>query len=384
MKWIGSKPKQRIIGLILAGLATWGMSESGNAQELKDEFAQEWISFGDEDTAVELVDHHSSGTLGCDGCAVGCDGCCPPIECCPPWWAHRSGVMGEFLFLRPGNTDVVYTIEQNNVPADQFPTGPVGLTAIEHSEGIRAGFSCCASARTSLIGSVTYWEGDDADLIDATAGNILVSEILHPSRLNTGATGLQEAASYDMRFGLADLAYRHLWCCGPSHAVNWRAGFQYAGMEQEFQWTQTVPSSVAIGTFAVDTDIDFSGFGLLGGLDFERRSCKTGLSCYGSAIGSAVAGKWKASYRDVAQLAGGSVGNVYDDFRVTPILELELGLAWSSECGRVRANVGYLSSAWYNSVSSRAYIDAVREGRFIDIDETITFSGLVVGGEYRF
>jgi hypothetical protein len=292
--------------------------------------------------------------------------------------------MAQYLLLRPGSSDVVYTVEQNNVPANAFPTGPVGITAIEHSSGIRAGFSCCASARTSLIGSVTYWEGDDSDLIDAAAGNILVSEILHPSRLNTGATGLQEAANYEMRFGLADLAYRHLWLCGPCHAVNWRAGFQYGGMEQQFQWAQTVPSSVAVGTFAVDTDIDFSGFGLLGGVDFERRSCRTGLSCYGNVIGSALAGKWKASYRDAAQLAGGSVGNVYDDFRVTPTLELELGLAWSSKCGRVRTNVGYMSSAWYNSVSSRAYIDAVREGRFIDIDETITFSGLVVGGEFRF
>jgi hypothetical protein len=187
-----------------------------------------------------------------------------------------------------------------------------------------------------------------------------------------------------MRFGLADLAYRHLWKASDCQALNWRAGFLYAGMEQEFDWAQTVPASVAVGTFTVDTDIDFSGFGMLAGLDYERRSCATGLSCYGSAIGKAVAGKWKASYADSSQLLGGVIANTYDDFRVTPMLELELGMGWSSKCGRVRANVGYMTSAWYNSVSSRAYIDAVRQGRYVDVDETITFSGLVVGGEYRF
>ncbi len=369
--------------MILASAMVFGTSAAVMAQGFEDDFAQNWEELETDEAAIELAGHFSPHVSSCDGCDSGCDACCQPA-CCPPWWAHRSALMGQYLLLRPGDSDVTYTIEQNNVPANAFPTGPTGISQIEHSSGVRAGFSCCATARTSLVGRVTYWQGDDGDLINATAGNILVSEILHPSRLTTGATGLQEAAFYDMRFGLADLAYRAMWKNTDKYAINWRGGFQYGGMEQEFLWAQTVPSSVAVGTFAVDTDIDFSGFGLLGGLDFERHSCRSNLSCYGSVIGSALAGKWKASYRDQSQLAGGSVGNVYDDYRVTPVLELELGLAWYSKCGKVRLNTGYMTSAWYNSVSSRGYIDAVREGRFIDVDETITFSGLVVGGEVRF
>lgn len=370
--------------MILAGMMVISTSAIVSGQGVEDDFAQNWVELEDDSTAIQLVDHHA---VLCDGCESGCDGCaddcCEPCYC-PPWWAHRTGVMAQYLLLRPGDTDVVYTVEQNNLPPNSFPTGPMGISQIEHSSGIRAGFSCCATECTSLIGSITYWEGDDNSVIDRQGTNILVSEVLHPSRINAGAAGLQEAASYDMRFGLADLAYRHLWKRTDTWAMNWRAGFQYAGMEQQFQWAQTVPSSVAVGTFALDTDIDFSGFGMLAGFDFERRSCRTGISCYAKGIGSAVAGKWKASYADQPQLAGGVVANTYDDFRVTPILELELGLGWSSKCGRVHVNAGYMTSAWYNSVSSRGYIDAVRDGRFIDIDETITFSGLVLGGEYRF
>ncbi len=383
MSWFGKGAERRVFQMILASVMVLGTSASVWSQGFEDDFAQEWVDLEDDARAIELAGCFSPHAASCDGCDAGCESCSKSCFC-PPWWAHRSGLMAQYLLLRPGNSDVVYTIEQNNLPPNEFPTGPMGIAAIEHSSGVRAGFSCCATECTSLVGSVTYWQGEDSSVIDATGGNILASEILHPSRLSTGASGLQEAANYDMKFGLADLAYRHIWKKSDCYAINWRGGFQYGAMDQSFQWAQTIPSSVAVGTFAVDTDIDFDGFGLLGGLDFERYSCKSGLSCYGKATGSALAGKWKASYRDIPQLAGGSVGNRYDDFRVTPVLELELGLGWTSKCGRVRANVGYMTSAWYNSLSTRSYIDAVRAARFIDVSETITFSGLVVGGEYRF
>ncbi len=371
--------------MILASFLAIGTSASVIGQGFEDDFAQDWVELENDENAIRLVDHHMGAACdSCDSCdGGGCDSCCEPCYC-PPWWAHRSGLSAEFLLLRPGDSDVVYSIEQNDVVPGSFPTGPMGISAIEHSPGVRVGFTCCASECTSLVARFSYWEGDDSSVINASGTNLLVSEILHPSRISTGATGLQESATYDMRYGQIDLAYRHLWKRTDKWSLNWRAGFQGAAIEQNFRWAQTVPSSVAVGTFAVDTDIDFTGFGLLGGLDFERRSCKTGLLCYATAIGSAVAGTWKASYRDIPQLAGGTVANTYDDFRVTPIVELELGLGWSSKCGRWKANCGYMTSAWYNSLSSRSYIDAVREGRFIDVDETITFSGLVVGGEYNF
>ncbi|MCG8652446.1 MAG: Lpg1974 family pore-forming outer membrane protein [Pirellulales bacterium] len=373
--------------MILASAMILGASNAGWSQGFEDDFAQEWVSLEDDETAIQLVGGLSSNGSGCDSCdGLGCDSCCGPEKCCKPWWAHRRGVMGQWLYLRPGNTDIIYTIEQNNTapPNLGFPTGPVGFNAIDTSSGVRAGFTLPASDCTSLVVTFSHWEGDDQDRIIANGGNILVSEILHPSRqaVGVGAAGLDESATYGMDFQLVDVAYRHLWKRSDRYAINWKAGLKYGNMEQEFRFDQN--NAVAVGLFSVESDIDFDGFGLMAGLDFERYSCNTGLSIYGSAVGSALAGEWNADYIDIPQLGGGQVANDYKDFRVTPLLELELGLAWQSKCGRARVNAGYMTSAWYDSLSSRAYIDAVRLGRYIDVGETITFSGLVLGGELRF
>ena len=84
------------------------------------------------------------------------------------------------------------------------------------------------------------------------------------------------------------------------------------------------------------------------------------------------------------QFGGGVIANEYEDYRVTPVVELELGFGWRSPCGRFSASVGYLTSAWYDAVSTREYIDSVRNNNYVSIDETITFSGLTAGIEANF
>lgn len=105
---------------------------------------------------------------------------------------------------------------------------------------------------------------------------------------------------------------------------------------------------------------------------------------YGRGISSFLAGNWTGNYNQQNQFGGGVIANEYEDYRVTPVAELELGFAWTHHCGRWRANVGYMTSAWYNSVTTRQYIDAVRNTDYVSLDETITFNGLTAGIEGRF
>jgi len=105
---------------------------------------------------------------------------------------------------------------------------------------------------------------------------------------------------------------------------------------------------------------------------------------YGRGLSSFLAGDWKGSYVQTNQFEGGVVANSYEDYRVTPVLELELGFGWRSPCGRCRASVGYLTSAWYDAVSTRQYVDSVRANNYVSVDETITFSGLTAGLEANF
>ena len=108
------------------------------------------------------------------------------------------------------------------------------------------------------------------------------------------------------------------------------------------------------------------------------------MMAYGRGLASFLAGDWTGSYSQVNQFSGGIVANEYEDYRVTPVLELELGLGWVSKCGKVRLTAGYMTSAWYNAVSTRTYVDAVRSTNYVNVDETITFSGLTTGLELRF
>ncbi|MFN9916494.1 MAG: Lpg1974 family pore-forming outer membrane protein, partial [Pirellulaceae bacterium] len=95
--------------------------------------------------------------------------------------------------------------------------------------------------------------------------------------------------------------------------------------------------SVATGLTSVTTDIDFDGFGILAGLDGERRSKCCGGLLYGKVIGSLLAGDWRADYRQTNQFGGGVIANHFEDFRVTPTLDAELGFGWTSKGGRVAA-----------------------------------------------
>jgi hypothetical protein len=204
--------------------------------------------------------------------------------------------------------------------------------------------------------------------------------------VTVGAASLQSTANYSIDFQLIDLAYRHIWKTSDIYAINWLAGFRYGNMEQDFLTQQDV--GVPTGLVTNDVDVNFDGFGMMFGIDGERRSCHSGLRIYGKALASFLAGDWRADYVQTNQFAfgggGGIVANDYEDYRVTPVLELELGFGWQSKCGRFRANAGYLTSAWYDAISTREYVDAVRNNNYVSIDETITFNGLTAGVEARF
>ncbi len=378
--------------MVLAGLGVF-ISTTGQAQNLQSivdsdavmvSFDDNNSQFSDEVSQVGFFDFERNST----SCGKSCGGCGKSAACCccDPWWSHKCGVFGQFLLLRPGNADQIYTIEQNSVVPGEFPTGPVGRVNIDEEAGYRVGGTYAASNCTSLVATYTRWEGNTGNRIVAAPGNYLNSQIIHPSTLTTGATALQSSALYSMDFQLIDLAYRHILKASDVYAINWTAGFRYGNMEQDLLTQQEV--SVATGLVTNDIDVDFNGFGMTFGLDGERRSCHSGLMIYGSALSSFLAGDWRGSYVQTNQFAfgggGGIVANEYEDYRITPVLELELGFGWVSQCGNYRANVGYMTSAWYDAVSTRQYVDAVRNNSYVNIDETITFSGLTAGVEIGF
>ena len=371
----------------IAPILNAGVYESTSEQESlpeDPEYAAESIDaidiptvFEDSPNRVQPVGFHEAV---CDAACDATPACA--TECCLPKWAHRTGGFGELLYLSPGNSDLIYANEQTGPVAAASPTGPLGISNIDEQVGFRVGFVLAHSTCSSLIGSYTRWDGSTFSTLDATGTNVINSRVGHPSVDTTGAASLSATADQSASFQFADALIRRVYRSNDCGAINWNGGLRYGNLEQGLSVDQTI--SVATGLTNVRTDIDFNGFGILGGLDGERHSSHSGFLVYGRAIGSLLAGDWQADYRQTNQFGGGVIATHYEDFRVTPVLDTELGFGWQSKAGRLRVSTGYLFSTWFNAVTTRDYIQSVRTAEMLNIDDSLTFSGLTFRTELRF
>ena len=140
----------------------------------------------------------------CDNCTSGCDNCCEDPCCCSPVWQHRSGVFADILFLRPGNADLVYAVEQTSFdPTLASPTGPVGRANIDNGTGFRIGANWAIDNCASFVATYTWFESDTEDLISATPGNVLNLIVGHPSVVTSGATSISASHILRHRFPVA-------------------------------------------------------------------------------------------------------------------------------------------------------------------------------------
>lgn len=333
-----------------------------------------------ERTATSLAATNNS--LGGDAAtSADCDTCVD--DCCVPLWQHRNGVFAELLYLRPGNIDVVYAVEQTGPAPSDSPTGPVGRVGLDAEVGYRVGFAHALSDCSSLQVTYSWLQSETNNEIFANPGTVLLLQPGHPSVANVGATSVSATADYDIRFQQVDLDYRHLLYGTENSAINYFAGLRYANLEQNFAASEII--GVPNGLTTVRTDINFDGFGVGFGLDGERRSSHSGLLVYGKGSASFVSGEFKADFRQTNQFGPNSViGNSLVDYRVVSILQTELGMGWQSECGRFRVTAGYQFAGWFNSLTTGSYIEGVQAGQYHDLNETITFDGLVSRVEWRF
>ena len=96
-------------------------------------------------------------------------------------------------------------------------------------------------------------------------------------------------------------------------------------------------------------------------------------------------GEFKSDYRQlnttttIVQAASN-----WQDNRVVPILEYEVGFHWTSFSGRWQATAGYYSAFWFNTISTGDFVRAVQTSDFLNLGQTIAFNGLVTRLEFRF
>ena len=312
------------------------------------------------------------------------DVCCEP-EVCRPVCAHRCGVFGEFLYLRPRSAEVAY-----GVPIDGAIVPPVGVAPIQvgrigiadpdYSSGYRVGITWALDDCSSVVAAFTSFASNTHDTMTAEAPLVIRAMALHPGTANAAADCLDASATYGVDFDLIDVDYRFVWLSDQLSAVNLLLGLRYGQLDQDFQAVYTQAGS----TETMFTDISFDGAGLLFGIDAERHHCGTGLLAYGKANTSFMAGDFRARYFQGSAFDPVIVDTNWKAGRLVSTLDLELGAGWQSSKGCVRLTAGYLISSWFNTVKTDEFIQAVQTNNFVGLDDALTFDGFVARAEIRF
>ncbi|MDZ4657632.1 MAG: Lpg1974 family pore-forming outer membrane protein [Bythopirellula sp.] len=332
------------------------------------------------------------GDVCCDPCCgdvccgdVCCDTCCD--SCCPPWWAHRTGVWGEFLYLQATDADVTHAQQQNGIGgAGTVPFGIIDRADPDYEPAYRVGVDICCTSCSSIFASYTDYESNSFGSLNAPVitggGGAVGSLVHHPGAALTASVGPVNH-SYDIDFQIGDFGMRRVWHSGPCHVVNWSVGGRYGHLDQEFFQTGVFGGGQG-GQVDTTTEIEFDGGGLRFGIDAERRFADTGWSVYGKALVAPMTGRFHANYEMVNQTTDIDLALAnWSDDRIVTNLEYEAGLAWMSCCCHWRVTGGYTVAHWFNAVTTDSFINAVKANDYEDVNGPLAFSGLVTRVEYR-
>ncbi len=308
-------------------------------------------------------------------CGEACGGDCGAA------WAY----FGEFLYLRARGVEVPYAVPIDGpvVAPPSFPVqgGPVATADPDYQAGFRAGAVRTLDEQASLRGTYTFYESQTTDTvaISSSSSYVLRSLVTHPGTWTAASDGLDAQATYDIDFQIADVDYRCVFCCGPQHALAYFGGVKYVHLEQEFAAQYAV-----LGTELVNSRINFDGGGFRLGLEGERRGRALGLLVYGRAAANFVAGEFHADYLQRDASRGVVVNTQLTESRLITILDLELGVGWTTSDDRFRVTVGYMVSGWLNTVQTDEWIQGVQNNQFGNLSDTLTFDGFTTRVEMRF
>jgi major outer membrane protein len=373
--WRGSAPP------IVASPARLAQRDPSDAVQTPfgDDADNEMPAFSEQIQADEDAESGSvNGSIPCDHCAE--------PGTCDPFWTHRSGIFGEYLYLHATGVDMAHAIQQNGVGGPgTTPNGRVGTIDQNFSPAWRVGFVDALDSCSSIQGSYTNFRSHGGDTLGAQAGvgSTVSSQVLHPESLNAGSTSSLVRAVNDIDFQLAEIEYRRLLTGGMQHALNFTVGGRYGKLDQQFQ--QTGNFAPPIGSIQTTTNITFQGGGLRTGLDGQWNFGNTNLALYGKGFISLLFGRFNSSYTQLDTTSTIVQANsTWADNRVVPILEYEVGVSWTSSNNRWRITTGYYTAFWFNAVTTPQYVQAVQTANFVNLGQTIAFDGLVSRLEFRF
>jgi hypothetical protein len=366
----------------LAGSSLWGQGYPQPQYAAPTSAASYYSPYATQHAAAPLASGQLAGHCHSGDCQHCCSSHCQ-TGCC----LHRTGGFAEYLHWQVRGIDMAYAVPQDGIGgAGTTPMGEVGTADFDYDNGFRAGFNLALDCQSSVGATFTSFEARTSDSIEVAAPGVIQPLVMFPGTFNAGFTAQAAAAAYALDLRLIDLDYRAVWLQGCDYHVNYLAGLRYGHLDQDFE--AVFPFATPDGTTQVDSDINFDGGGIRVGLEGERAVWKqAGLRVYGKTTASLLAGEFRSSYLQANQFNGIEAEITWDDRRVVPIGEWELGVSWVSRGDFVRVSAGYHFAWWGNVVTTPELINAVQGYNFTDVgqdtEDDITFDGLVARLELR-
>jgi hypothetical protein len=298
-------------------------------------------------------------------------------------FCHTWEFYGEFLYMRARDVEVTYAVPFDGpiIPPANNPrvqVGRFGVLDMNYEPAFRAGFNKYLSDRTRISAEYTLYEGRSFDSTITTAPFVVHSLVSHPSTAAAAQDFLQAVGRYDISMDIIDVDLRRIYYCDQGIELGWLLGIRTALHEQ----TMRVNLS-GTGTETVETDIDFRGVGLKFGIDgiLALGECWQGYMELG---GSFIPGVYVADFTQSQSYDPTVVATGWEAGRIVSIWDLEVGISRISNDGKCRLNVGYMFSAWTNTLQTDAWIDSVHTNNLIDRGTTTTLDGLVARCELRY
>lgn len=310
------------------------------------------------------------------GCQTGCQtGCCQTG--CDPFWAHRTSVFAEALYLKPRGADVANAQPQNGIGPTAVPFGTVSSNSPTYSPGFRLGATFALDRCSSIYTAYTYFQAESNGSLFVNPPLVDHSLVTLPQTGTAASDGLASFSRMNIRFQFVDIDYRRLIAGGNNWYLNYAVGTRYANLQQLFRQAQVNGPTTTGVTSNVGMDAAGPRVGLLG----ARKAPCRGLYLYGNGFADILVGNFRSSFLQANNLAGVQGFNSWQNFRPVPILEFELGTGWVSPNGRWQFAAGYYFAAWFNVVTNSNYIQAVQTNNFVGVGNAITFDGLVLRGQ---
>ncbi len=315
---------------------------------------------------------------------------CPPVVLPPQPVCNnqleQARVYGVFLLLHPVGGDMHFAQQQNGTGgAGTTPFGEIGVADPNYDIGVRVGGLWALDAYTGVGVSYTFFESDAMGEIDAPgiALGTVGSLVHHPGAAVTSSAG-PVRGDYAIDFQTAEIDTRHLMVATCNRWVYGTLGARWADLSQEFR-TNGIYAGSQGGNILTESDLDFQGAGLRMGLDGEQLIGQSRLSIYGNAYASSLVGEMTGRYRmrNATTVTDLAIARWTDD-RIVPMLEYELGLAWTNCSGCFRVSVGYTMIHWFNVATTPVFVDAVQADNYVDLGDTLSFSGLTSRVEWRY